>query len=356
MGSDPGLSVITRHVLNFLDLHSVLQACQVSQSWRENITSGRSLWQKHFRFYKNQITCLIFEQRPYNGACATYQLPLEDKPSSCPLVPCRRHLPDGNGYHPDWLVLFDKFEKMATGQELQVMVQMFYQVLNDRPCTYTQTQKQFSRQVWFHCKTCKLEDSLGICSVCVFTCHATHDVSYAGDTDFFCDCGDPENKKATCCAQNVNETPAGKIVTTKLDLTTLVKCAPIFAICKFGSLELFHAYARLFLMDVNEKIRVKGYDKDSWFEYEETPLGVAVSANNAEIAEFILPLAADKNPYFDDILDSIKDLFEGESDQSEMDELEKEFIELIQSMEDGHEDDMEEHLQLQLQLLQLYGV
>merc|ERR1712020_286848 len=99
----------------------------------------------------------------------------------------------------------------------------------------------------------------------------------------------------------------------------------ILSVCKFGSLELFQAYARLFLMDVNQKIRVKRYDKDSWFEYEETPLGVAVSANNAEIAEFILPLAADKNPYFDDILDSIKDLFEGESDQSERDELEKEF-------------------------------
>jgi len=297
--------------------------------------------------------------------CNLQTASLVDQPSSCPLMPCRRHppRPDGNGYHLGWLVLFDKFEKMATGQELQVMVQMFYQVLNDRPCTYTQTQKQFSRQVWFHCKTCQLENSLGICSVCVFTCHATHDVSYAGDTDFFCDCGDPEDTKATCCAQNVNETP-GQVI----DLTTLVKCAPIFAICKFGSLELFQAYARLFLMDVNENIRVKGYAKDSWFEYEETPLGVAVSANNAEIAEFILPLAADKNPYFDDILDSIKDLFEtsiiseGESDQSEMasvvnpDHHLQEFIELIQSMEDDHGDEMEEHLQLQLQLLQLYAV
>jgi len=49
MGSDPGLSVITRRVLNFLDLHSVLQACQVSQDRGERIlhqlaeASGRNI-------------------------------------------------------------------------------------------------------------------------------------------------------------------------------------------------------------------------------------------------------------------------------------------------------------------------
>merc|ERR1719219_1550723 len=42
----------------------------------------------HFRFYKNKICRLIFEQRPPNGSCPDFW----DR--SCPNPPCRLHSTD----------------------------------------------------------------------------------------------------------------------------------------------------------------------------------------------------------------------------------------------------------------------
>ena len=56
-------------------------------------------------------------------------------------------------------------------------------------CTFTKTGEKYHEQHWYKCRTCTFEDDEGVCSNCIKTCHADHDVSYAEYSDFFCDCG-----------------------------------------------------------------------------------------------------------------------------------------------------------------------
>lgn len=70
--------------------------------------------------------------------------------------------------------------------------------LCNKLCTYTQTQREFMNQHWYHCHTCKMVDGVGTCSVCAKVCHKDHDVTYAKYGSFFCDCGARED--ATCQA------------------------------------------------------------------------------------------------------------------------------------------------------------
>jgi len=56
-------------------------------------------------------------------------------------------------------------------------------------CTYLKTEKSYSYQDWFYCHTCGFEDLEGVCTVCIKTCHAGHDVTFAKNSPFFCDCG-----------------------------------------------------------------------------------------------------------------------------------------------------------------------
>jgi len=57
-------------------------------------------------------------------------------------------------------------------------------------CSFLQTNKNYTDQHWYYCYTCGLSNNQGCCSVCVFTCHAGHDVAYSRKSNFFCDCGD----------------------------------------------------------------------------------------------------------------------------------------------------------------------
>ncbi|ELU10961.1 hypothetical protein CAPTEDRAFT_154354 [Capitella teleta] len=61
--------------------------------------------------------------------------------------------------------------------------------LNNKLCTFSVTQKEFMNQHWYHCHTCKMVDSVGVCTVCAKVCHKDHDLSYAKYGNFFCDCG-----------------------------------------------------------------------------------------------------------------------------------------------------------------------
>ena len=65
--------------------------------------------------------------------------------------------------------------------------------LCNKLCTYTQTQKEFMNQHWYHCHTCKMVDGIGVCSVCARVCHADHDITYSKYGSFFCDCGAKED-------------------------------------------------------------------------------------------------------------------------------------------------------------------
>ena len=65
--------------------------------------------------------------------------------------------------------------------------------IDNRLCTFTQTQKEFMNQHWYHCHTCKMVDGVGVCSVCAKVCHLEHDITYSKFGSFFCDCGAKED-------------------------------------------------------------------------------------------------------------------------------------------------------------------
>ncbi|XP_036368081.1 E3 ubiquitin-protein ligase UBR4 isoform X5 [Octopus sinensis] len=76
--------------------------------------------------------------------------------------------------------------------------------LNNKLCTFTITQKEFMNQHWYHCHTCKMEDGVGVCTICAKVCHKDHDLSYAKFGSFFCDCGAKEDSS---CLALVKRTP-----------------------------------------------------------------------------------------------------------------------------------------------------
>ena len=65
--------------------------------------------------------------------------------------------------------------------------------LNAKLCTYTVTKKEFKNQHWYYCRTCKMVDRIGVCTICAKVCHKDHDISYAKYGSFFCDCGAKED-------------------------------------------------------------------------------------------------------------------------------------------------------------------
>ena len=79
--------------------------------------------------------------------------------------------------------------------------------LNSKLCTFTQTQKEFMNQHWYHCHTCKMVDGVGVCTVCAKVCHATHDVTYSKHGSFFCDCGAKEDGSCTALVKRSSSAP-----------------------------------------------------------------------------------------------------------------------------------------------------
>ncbi|KAH9392408.1 hypothetical protein TYRP_005484 [Tyrophagus putrescentiae] len=65
--------------------------------------------------------------------------------------------------------------------------------LCEKLCTFTETQKEFINQHWYHCHTCKMLDGVGVCNVCAQVCHRGHDVTYSKHGSFFCNCGASED-------------------------------------------------------------------------------------------------------------------------------------------------------------------
>ncbi|CAL8106128.1 unnamed protein product [Calicophoron daubneyi] len=71
---------------------------------------------------------------------------------------------------------------------------------DDQVCSYTGSQQAYIGQPWYHCYSCTLESSEGACSVCAQICHAGHDLSYAKQSPFFCDCGAAKEPNERCQA------------------------------------------------------------------------------------------------------------------------------------------------------------
>jgi len=67
----------------------------------------------------------------------------------------------------------------------------------------------FHDQHWYNCYTCGLTADKGCCSLCAVVCHQGHDVEYARNSSFFCDCGGdetPDNQmKCKCLVANARD-------------------------------------------------------------------------------------------------------------------------------------------------------
>jgi hypothetical protein len=56
-------------------------------------------------------------------------------------------------------------------------------------CSYRKYKREYVYQPFWRCNTCGLTGNLGCCQVCRVTCHYGHNLTFAGDTNCFCDCG-----------------------------------------------------------------------------------------------------------------------------------------------------------------------
>lgn len=74
-------------------------------------------------------------------------------------------------------------------------------------CTFTLTAQEFINQHWYHCHTCNMIEGEGVCTVCAQVCHRGHDVTYAKQGSFFCDCGAKANGS---CRALTPRTPSAK--------------------------------------------------------------------------------------------------------------------------------------------------
>ena len=84
---------------------------------------------------------------------------------------------------------------------------------DDQLCTY-QKGNIFSKQHWYHCNTCEMEDE-GYCSVCIKICHRNHDVVYANYSSFSCHCG-VSSHQVSCLADGKEES-SGESENVKTD-------------------------------------------------------------------------------------------------------------------------------------------
>lgn len=75
---------------------------------------------------------------------------------------------------------------------LPVMVKKPEPGVQAAQCTFAQSGKEMICQHHWHCKTCKLDGSKGICDSCAKICHAGHSLVDSGTSNFYCDCGHGE--------------------------------------------------------------------------------------------------------------------------------------------------------------------
>ncbi|XP_019625025.1 PREDICTED: E3 ubiquitin-protein ligase UBR4-like [Branchiostoma belcheri] len=90
--------------------------------------------------------------------------------------------------------------------------------LCNKLCTFTVTQKEFMNQHWYHCHTCKMNDGVGVCTICAKVCHRDHDVTYAKYGSFFCDCGAKEDGSCQALVKRLavsSSSPTGNVLSCK---------------------------------------------------------------------------------------------------------------------------------------------
>ncbi|XP_030384737.1 protein purity of essence [Scaptodrosophila lebanonensis] len=95
------------------------------------------------------------------------------------------------------------YDELAGEEDDSLLEDSDEDTLNNKLCTFSQTQKEFMNQHWYHCHTCNMINTVGVCSVCARVCHKGHDVSYAKYGNFFCDCGAKEDGSCQALSRRI---------------------------------------------------------------------------------------------------------------------------------------------------------
>ncbi|KAH8323440.1 hypothetical protein KR067_010060 [Drosophila pandora] len=119
----------------------------------------------------------------------------------------RQHIPPWDDeFQSDMDDLYD--ELAEDGEQDSLLDDSDEDTLNNKLCTFSQTQKEFMNQHWYHCHTCNMINTVGVCSVCARVCHKGHDVSYAKYGNFFCDCGAKEDGSCQALSRRLGSSEA----------------------------------------------------------------------------------------------------------------------------------------------------
>ena len=68
---DPGLSVISRKILSYLDFEALKVASEVSKSWHDFLSAKKSLWMPYFQFFLNE--CKDLRNEDWQALFKTFQ-------------------------------------------------------------------------------------------------------------------------------------------------------------------------------------------------------------------------------------------------------------------------------------------
>lgn len=70
--------------------------------------------------------------------------------------------------------------------------------IENESCTFLMTKKNYKEQHMYNCETCQYVESKGVCTICAFKCHNSHELRYSKYVNFYCDCGGEEPLKSKC--------------------------------------------------------------------------------------------------------------------------------------------------------------
>merc|ERR1719266_2008229 len=91
-------------------------------------------------------------------------------------------------------------------------------------CTFTKTGRSFDHvDDYYECKTCDMAGGgYSICTLCITTCHADHDVKYKRYGRHFCDCGAEGEKSCSSLVKKQTDTKDNNILEKTINQMTIV--------------------------------------------------------------------------------------------------------------------------------------
>ena len=109
----------------------------------------------------------------------------------------------------------------------QFEVETLEEAYDNNVCTFNVTARNFWRQRWYHCESCGLTGSRGVCLPCARVCHRGHILSEVTLANAYCDCGSgaainapgqPNGLAASTCQIVLANSPMELVGPAKLEI------------------------------------------------------------------------------------------------------------------------------------------